>query len=82
MPYVIKVSIFELKTNLSKFIRALSRGDTDRVVVERYGRMVAMMSPVRNEDKPALEPQTKDDIAMRRRAEFYDTKAPCRRLIQ
>ena len=82
MPYEITTSIFEMKTNLSKFIRALLRGDTDFVIGHRYGRPVAMRVALNGSDKPALEPQTKGDIAMRRRAEFRDTKGLCRRLMK
>ena len=78
MSYQISVSVYELKANLSKFLRALHRGDADAVVINRYGRPSALMISFHH-GKPALEPQTKDDIAMRSRARFVNNGAESRR---
>lgn len=68
MPWDIDTTIYELKGNLSRFLRALSRGDADFVVVKRYNRTVALIIPTTNRDIPAFEPQTPEDRQMRARA--------------
>ena len=39
-----KVNIYELKTNLSKFVELLEKGEEDEIVVCRYGKKVAKLS--------------------------------------
>lgn len=78
MSYYINVSVYELKANLSKYLRALHRGDCDGLVIQRYGRNNAMVTSF-NRDKPALPPQTKEDLAMRARAYWRDIGAVSRR---
>lgn len=74
MSWHIETTIYELKGNLSRFIRALSRGDVDCVLVRRYGRLAAMMVPLGNRNIPALPPETKEDLAMRRRSVWVELK--------
>ncbi len=78
MAYHIIVSVFEFKANLSRFLRALKRGDCDAIMVQRYGRDIALMVSC-DHDKPALDPQTKDDIAMRARARWIKSSRFSRR---
>lgn len=68
MPWYIDTTIYELKSSLSRFVRALSRGDTDCVVVKRYNRPVALIVPLDNRTKPALDPQIQEDLDMRGRS--------------
>ena len=78
MAYYITVSTYELKANLSKYLRALHRGDCDALVIKRYGRECAFIHSFRH-NKPAVAPQTKEDIAMRWRAQWRDTGVISRR---
>lgn len=68
MSWDLYATVYELKGNLSQFLRALGRGDADCVVVTRYQRPVAIITPLGNRNKPALEPQTQADRAMRARS--------------
>jgi antitoxin (DNA-binding transcriptional repressor) of toxin-antitoxin stability system len=80
MAFYIHASVYEVKANLSAFIRAINCGFTDYVVIERYGRKVARLLPLNWSEEPALTPQTKSDLAMWRRAVFReDGGRPSRR---
>ncbi len=80
MGYQITVPIYEMKTNLSRYIRALSRGDCDIVIIKRHGRGVAALISLVDTNKPAREPQCKEDIAMRSRARWVETGVRSRRV--
>lgn len=41
------VSIHDFKTNLSKYIRQLQRGDVRGVVVRRYKKPLAIFAPIK-----------------------------------
>lgn len=72
MAFYIHASLYEVKTNLSAFIRALERGATDCVVIRRYGRNIAYINPFNRVDDPPLVPESDADKAMWRRAKFFE----------
>jgi len=72
MAYYIHASVYEVKTNLSQFIRALERGAADCIVVQRYGVCVAQIKDFSQKRKPPLAPQTDADLRMWRRAIFLE----------
>ena len=72
MAWYIDTTIYELKGSLSRFIRAMSRGDVDYVNIRRYGRLVAFMVPMGNRDKPAKPPEKVEDIIMQKRSYWLD----------
>lgn len=45
------VNIYELKTNLSKYIEMLEKGEEDEIVICRYDKKVAKISLIK-EQKP------------------------------
>ena len=72
MAFYIHASLYEVKTNLSAFIRALNRGAADCVVIQRYGRNVAQLRPFNVTDDPPLHPDTNADKAMWKRASYIE----------
>lgn len=38
-----KVNIYEAKTNLSKYVEMLEKGDEDQIIITRFGKKVARM---------------------------------------
>ena len=81
MAYYIHASLYEVKTNLSKFVRALDRGLTDFVIIQRYGRNMAYMRPFKDRTaEKVLWPKQPADFEMWERAEFIeDGGKPSRR---
>lgn len=39
-----KVNVYELKTNISKFLEILEKGEEDEIIVCRYGKKVAKLT--------------------------------------
>lgn len=39
-----KVNMYELKTNLSKYINMLEKGEEEEIVIMRYDKMIATIS--------------------------------------
>jgi antitoxin (DNA-binding transcriptional repressor) of toxin-antitoxin stability system len=74
MPWYLATTVYDLKGNLSRFLRALSRGDADCVVVKRYNRPVAFLTPVGDFHNMALDPQTPEDREMRARTYWKENK--------
>lgn len=72
MAYYIHASLYEVKTNLSAFIRALERGYTDFVIVRRYGRNIAYLRSFKSTSEPACMPELPADEVMWRRAVYID----------
>ncbi len=79
MAFYLHASLYEVKTNLSAFIRALNRGATDYVVIRRYGRDVAFLRPIKITNDPPMKPETETDLAMWRRAVFVNDSYKSRR---
>ena len=79
MAWYLDAPIYDLKTNLTQYIRALNRGAADIVLVKRYGRQVAVLISSNREGMPALPPVTDADREMWRRARFVDNNAKTRR---
>ena len=47
-----KVNIYELKTNLSKFIDLLEKGEEDEIIVCRYDKQIAKLTLIKDHTKP------------------------------
>ena len=67
MAWYLATTVYELKGSLSRYLRALMRGDADCIIIKRYNRPVALMMPSTVVNKPALDPQTQEDRIMRAR---------------
>ena len=46
-----KVNVYELKTNLSKYLQMLEKGEEDEIVICRYDKKVAIISLCKEEKK-------------------------------
>ena len=79
MPWDLFTTVYELKGNFSAFLRAISRGAADAITVKRYKRPVALIVPLGNRNKPALEPETEGDRLMRARTHWDGRDSVSRR---
>ena len=39
-----KVNVYEVKTNFSKYLDMLQKGETDEIVISRYGKKIAKIT--------------------------------------
>lgn len=49
-----KVNIYELKTNLSKFIETIESGEEEEIIVCRFNKPIATISPYKKKNKKSI----------------------------